>query len=121
METKPLLYGLIGFFIGGLTVSFAATTLHQGSALQHDDMSSSMQMSTQELAKKTGDDFDKAFIDEMVIHHEGAVAMAELAEKNAKHSELRQLSKEIVAAQNKEISVMQRWKEAWGYVDHTSH
>lgn len=26
METKPLLYGLIGFFIGGLIVSVAATT-----------------------------------------------------------------------------------------------
>lgn len=26
METKPLLYGLIGFFIGGLLVSIAATT-----------------------------------------------------------------------------------------------
>ena len=26
MDTKPLLYGLIGFFIGGLLVSIAATT-----------------------------------------------------------------------------------------------
>ena len=26
METKPLLYGLIGFFIGGLLVSVAANT-----------------------------------------------------------------------------------------------
>jgi len=26
METKPLVYGLIGFFLGGLLVSVAATT-----------------------------------------------------------------------------------------------
>lgn len=26
MDTKPLLYGLIGFFLGGLLVSIAATT-----------------------------------------------------------------------------------------------
>lgn len=26
MQTKPLLYGLIGFFLGGLLVSIAATT-----------------------------------------------------------------------------------------------
>lgn len=26
METKPLLYGLIGFFIGGLLVAIAAST-----------------------------------------------------------------------------------------------
>lgn len=29
METKPLLYGLIGFFIGGLLVSVAATTFEK--------------------------------------------------------------------------------------------
>lgn len=29
METKPLLYGLIGFFIGGLLVSIAATTFNK--------------------------------------------------------------------------------------------
>ena len=26
MDTKPLIYGLIGFFLGGLLVSVAATT-----------------------------------------------------------------------------------------------
>lgn len=26
METKPLLYGLVGFILGGLLVSIAATT-----------------------------------------------------------------------------------------------
>jgi hypothetical protein len=31
METKPLLYGLIGFFIGGLIVSIAATTFDKPS------------------------------------------------------------------------------------------
>lgn len=34
METKPLLYGLIGFFIGGLLVSVAATTFEKPEATQ---------------------------------------------------------------------------------------
>ncbi|CAN5134280.1 hypothetical protein BH09PAT3_BH09PAT3_1290 [soil metagenome] len=29
METKPLLYGLIGFFLGGLLVAIAATTFNK--------------------------------------------------------------------------------------------
>lgn len=29
MQTKPLLYGLIGFFIGGLVVAVAATTFEK--------------------------------------------------------------------------------------------
>lgn len=32
METKPLLYGLIGFFMGGLLVSIAATTFDKPKA-----------------------------------------------------------------------------------------
>jgi hypothetical protein len=29
MDTKPLLYGLIGFFLGGLLVAVAATTFEK--------------------------------------------------------------------------------------------
>jgi hypothetical protein len=32
METKPLLFGLIGFFLGGLIVSIAATTFDKPEA-----------------------------------------------------------------------------------------
>lgn len=32
METKPLLYGIIGFLLGGLVVSFAATYLDDRTA-----------------------------------------------------------------------------------------
>jgi hypothetical protein len=35
METKPLLFGLIGFFIGGLLVSIAASTFEKDE-LQYD-------------------------------------------------------------------------------------
>ena len=37
METKPLLYGLIGFFIGGLLVSIAANTFDK-QELQRDSI-----------------------------------------------------------------------------------
>lgn len=37
METKPLLYGLIGFFIGGLLVSVAANTFDKP-INGHDDV-----------------------------------------------------------------------------------
>ena len=30
------------------------------------------------LKNKTGDDFDKAFIEQMIIHHQGAIEMATL-------------------------------------------
>lgn len=56
---------------------------------------------------------DRAFIDMMVPHHESAIAMAEIAQERAEHSELRQLADDIVAAQSAEISQMTDWREEW--------
>lgn len=117
MQTKPLLYGLIGFFIGGFIVSVAATTFDKPSeqADSNTSMSASMQMSADSLKGKTGDDFDAAFISEMIAHHQGAIDMAKLSAQNAKHNEIKQLSNDIISAQEKEIAQMKQWQKDWGY------
>ena len=118
MQTKPLLYGLIGFFIGGFLVSVAATTFDKPTEQKNDyngSMMESMQMSARSLESKTGDDFDAAFISEMIIHHQGAIDMAKLSATNAKHDEIKQLSRNIISAQEAEISQMKQWQIDWGY------
>lgn len=110
METKSLLYGIIGLMLGGLIVSVAATLEKPGST---DEMS--MSQMTQSLAGKKGDDYDKAFIDNMIDHHQAAVDMAMLSAENAKHEEIKQLSRDIITAQEKEINQMKQWRSAWGY------
>ena len=67
------------------------------------------------LKNKTGDEFDKAFIAGMIVHHEGAVEMAKLSASNAKHDEIKQLSQAIITAQQKEIAEMKQWQQDWGY------
>ena len=68
-----------------------------------------------ELEGKTGDDFDKAFIEQMTMHHQSAIDMAAPGETNAQHQELKDLTKAVVAAQTKEIQQMQQWQKDWGY------
>ena len=75
METKPLLFGLIGFFVGGLIVSVAATTFDKPNTTTGEHMN--MNQMTESLKDKQGDEFDKAFIAEMIVHHQGAVDMAQ--------------------------------------------
>jgi uncharacterized protein (DUF305 family) len=65
------------------------------------------------LIGKTGDVFDKAFLEEMIVHHEGAVAMAELALQHANHAEIKDLSLKIIEAQNAEIADMNNWLRMW--------
>lgn len=57
--------------------------------------------------------FDLQFIDMMVPHHQGAVAMAQIALRRAQHPRLRQLARSIIAGQNREISQMRSWRKAW--------
>ena len=68
-----------------------------------------------ELKDKTGDDFDKAFIEQMIMHHQGALDMAAPGEKNAEHQEVKDLTKAIVTAQTKEIKQMKQWQKDWRY------
>lgn len=123
METKPLLYGLIGFFIGGLLVSVAATTFDKPETNSTDNEVTMSQM-TEILEPLKGDEYDKAFIKHMIDHHQAAVDMAKLSADRAKHQEIKDLSLAIISAQEKEINEMKQWQTDWGYitsnVDHSS-
>jgi uncharacterized protein (DUF305 family) len=57
--------------------------------------------------------FDLRFIDAMVLHHHGAVEMAQVALEQSEREEIQQLSQEIIAAQEQEIQQMQEWRQAW--------
>lgn len=100
-------------FGGGYVVSGdkAATDTHD--THESSSMSHAMEDMTAELEGKKGDDFDKAFIDEMIVHHEGAVQMAKQALDKAKHAEIKQLANEIISAQTREISTMRGWLNSW--------
>ena len=70
-----------------------------------------MGMESQDLSKAKP--FDKAFIDAMIPHHEGAIAMSRRALRQAKRPEIKQLAKEIISSQQEEINQMKRWRSAW--------
>lgn len=55
---------------------------------------------------QTADPFDKAFIDMMIPHHEGAVTMAKEEIAKGGDPELKSLAQDIVTAQEREIKEM---------------
>lgn len=57
---------------------------------------------------------DATFAQMMIIHHEGAVEMADLAEQTAATAVVRSLASRIKSAQGPEIEQMRGWLEEWG-------
>ncbi|HET6747353.1 MAG TPA: DUF305 domain-containing protein [Candidatus Saccharimonadales bacterium] len=110
METKALVCGIVGFILGGLLVSVAATTFNKP---QPQDMT--MEAMVSSLKNKTGDEYDAAFINEMINHHQGAIDMAKMSVDRASHKEIKDLSNTIITAQEKEIAEMKQWQDMWGF------
>lgn len=120
---------IVGILLSGVIASYAVNGSHTGmmnmygisketdKAESASNSASSMSMDdmTADLKNKSGDDFDKAFVAEMIVHHQGAIDMANLAKTNAKHQEIKDLSEAIIKAQTSEIDQMKQWQKDWGY------
>jgi uncharacterized protein (DUF305 family) len=57
--------------------------------------------------------FDRRFLEAMIPHHEGAVAMARDALQKAEHREIGELAGAIIATQEAEITQMRQWLKEW--------
>ena len=120
METKMnsnLTLGIIvlvlGFVGGYVFNSFQSTPypmpMPTGGTHMHEAMSGMMSG----LEGKKGDAFDKAFLDEMIVHHEGAIQMAEVLLTQTTRPELIELGNNIITAQTGEIEMMKQWSKEW--------
>jgi len=84
--------------------------------MDHDQMGhGSMGMGSNGMARQmvmeNGKYSDKAFIDAMVPHHQGAIAIAEVALENAEHEEIIELSRNIISSQQAEIEELKAIKK----------
>ena len=57
--------------------------------------------------------YDLMFIDAMVAHHQGAIAMAQPADSNAMHPELKDFAHKVVDDQSREVALMTQWRDQW--------
>lgn len=129
-NTNAVIIGLLGIIIGliiGLAISGTgygrgmmgmmgmggSTSLTTSGMMRGVDMEDVMHGMTGSLEGLSGDEFDRAFIAQMIVHHEGAVEMAEAALANAKHDEIKHMARDIISAQTREIEQMQGWQRSW--------
>lgn len=68
---------------------------------------SSMPMSSADVP------FEAMFIDSMIVHHEGAIAMANQVLDEAEKPELKTLAQNIITAQESEVKQLKQWRAEW--------
>lgn len=56
---------------------------------------------------------DRHFIEQMIPHHEGAIAMAKIAQEKGIHDEIKSFASGIAEAQTREIEDMRKWYKEW--------
>jgi len=118
MKKVPILIVIATSFIVliGIIFSFNNTQDSDDQATPTTAESNSMK---DMYASISGDEFDKAFLADMLAHHQGALNMASLARAETTKNEIRKLSENILASQTKEVQQMMDWQQQWGYIDGT--
>ena len=77
------------------------------------NMNSMMMDMTKRMQGKTGSELDKVFLEDMIVHHQGAVDMAKILATGTQRPELQKMASDIITVQNKEIEMMQGWLKQW--------
>ena len=104
------LWGIIGLLLGVVaTVFFAANAVNSNNQGMMRMMG--IRGGNQNLSNSAT--IDEHFIEQMIPHHEDAITMSEIALTKAKRPEVKQLAKNIIASQSKEIDQMKSWYKDW--------
>jgi uncharacterized protein (DUF305 family) len=78
-------------------------------------------MTSQPPASADHNAADLSFTQQMIVHHQGAVEMADLAPTRADNQQVKELAITIKAAQTPEIEQMTGWLTLWGSAMSTSN
>lgn len=111
MRKAPIQYVIVGLLLGILLTAFLA------SYAVNNNQPGIMNMMGMNRRRVMSGDMDKNFIEQMIPHHESAIAMARLAKEKSKRSEIKTLADDILAGQTAEINNMKEWYKNWFKAD----
>ena len=118
MKRKNILLITLALLIIGVGVWYLVTDIQTRQANQQSTSELNKTLgaaSDNKFATLKGEAYDEAYIADMIMHHEGAVQMAEQALAVSDRKEIRDLSENIISTQSDEIMKMRSWQQEWGY------
>jgi len=122
MKTNTILIAIITLLVGGGIGYFNNSKTSCPMKMDHSkmnhsmkgmDMGGMMMDMTARMEGKEGDELDMIFLEDMIVHHQGAVDMAAILKEKTQRPELQAFAQEIIDVQDKEINMMKNWLESW--------
>ena len=114
---NKITFGVGGVIVGLLLASIFTSTMfpryRNGGFGMMNWRSNSIIDQKGDGTRQMASSIDKHFIEQMIPHHEGAVAMAKLALEKSKRPEIKTLASAIIESQTKEIVDMTGWYINW--------
>lgn len=111
------MYAVIGIIVGlviGISIPRPVRVVEIEKPVEVPmSMNNTMHSMNASLSGKTGNAFDQAFLEEMIVHHEGALAMAQQVQVSSARPDLQAFAKQIITAQEGEIAQMKAWLKEW--------
>lgn len=133
MKNNVLVIGLLALIIGlfvGYTLAPRTMMDTETMVEMHDEMEEYeehdeeiisgdgvMQHAMEEMMRplmgKTGEEYEKAFLEMMIVHHIGAIEMAEDLLEQTDRPELVKMGNDIINVQTDEVDMMKGWLNDW--------
>jgi len=120
MNKNTIIVGLITLILG-ISIGYMINPVKSGSSnksIYQDSkspstMENTMSGMTRNLNGKKGEALEVAFLEGMIVHHEGAVAMARKLKEGTRRPELLKMADDIINVQTSEITTMKGWLNKW--------
>ncbi len=102
--------GGAGMMQGGMHMMGNGSMMRDGEMMGMQGMMMDM---TARLKGKSGAELEKTFLEDMIVHHQGAVDMSKELLKGTTRPELVQFANDIITAQSREIEMQKQWLTEW--------
>lgn len=108
-QNNKIIYGIGGIIIGLILAVFFTPAVF----FNRNSGFGMMSWRNNPASNQGANNIDRHFIEQMIPHHDGAVAMARLALEKSKRTEIKTLATAIIESQTKEIQDMGVWYKEW--------
>lgn len=117
----------VGYVLGGQTMPqyqmmrddamYEEMGEHADEMMSDGAMQHAMEEMSYGLRGKDGESYERAFLEMMIVHHIGAINMAEELLTKTNRPELVQMGNDIIRVQTEEVAMMRGWLSDWFNVE----